>query len=179
MPRVASELKKKLETSSPVIRKGESCGFHVAGYLESKPRLRHVFHERWHNAGEFVIEDCHREFHNPPYGDRVVRAREEQSPVLFNGDNFVANVLINIASSLRYDVRIVPKLLSLKECIELAALVISTSINRLDCYVDLSKYQKIDPDVGEGGHILLIQEDKEQWYEINPMPISRILTKKD
>lgn len=163
---IASKLREKLERIAPKIE--SRCGFHVAGYLESskKPKLRHVFHEKWHDSGKFTDEDCHKEFHTEE-GHKVVYRYERDYPVLFNGDNFIANALFNIAPWVerRPDIRIIPRRLSIEECIDLVTLIIDTSINRLDYYFDLNKYKKIDPDVGGGISILVIKHDEAKWIK--------------
>jgi len=178
--KVASKLKEKLETIQPGIRKGEKCGFHIAGYsqVNGKPRLRHLFHEYWHSTGAFTDEDCHKEYHDI-YGNTVKFRLKRPYPVLFNGDNFIANVLINMGRSLRIPyIRIIPKLLSLEECIELTALVISTSIRRLDYYFDLRKHKKIDPDVGKGGSILVVRKEETKWFDVVSRPAAEILSER-
>lgn len=161
---IASKLKEKLEAVTPKIER--RCGFHIAGYSKSTkiPKLRHVFHENWHDAGQFTNEDCHKEFHTKN-GNKVVYRYERDCPVLFNGDNFIANALFNIARLTRPDIRIIPRRLSLKECIELVDLIINTSINRLDYYFDLNKYKKIEPDVGGGISILVIKDGEPEWIK--------------
>ena len=162
---IASALENELKTQfMPKVDK--RCGFHVAGYSRStkKPRLRHVFHESWHDAGQFTDEDCHWKFHTKN-GHTVTYRYERDYLVLFNGDNFIANVLFNLAPTIRPDIRIIPRQLSLKECIELVDLIISTSINRLDYYFDLSKFKKIEPDVGGGVSILVIRPGAYEWIK--------------
>lgn len=169
---IASKLKEKLEAITPKIQK--RCGFHVSGYLTSaqRPKLRHVFHESWHDVGEFTNENCHKEYHNSD-GDLVIYRYERDYPVLFNGDNFIANSLFNIAKIVRPYIRIIPRKLSLKECTEIVALIIGISINRLDYYFDISKYEKIDPDVGGGISILVIGKKEPKWIPIKCVPIYR------
>ena len=171
---IASKLKEKLEAITPKIKR--RCGFHVAGYSKStqKPKLRHIFHENWHDDGQFTNEDCHKEYH-ASVGNRVVYRYAKDFPVLFNGDNFIANALFNFAKLLRPNIRIIPRRLSLKECTEIVALIISTSINRLDYYFDLSKYEKIDPDVGGGISLLVINKDGPTWITVEYKPIYEIL----
>jgi hypothetical protein len=137
-------------------------GFHVAGYVDSEtgrvPHLRHVFRSDWHEPGEFINEDCHIEYHLAPYGDKVSYRKRKDYPILFNGDNLVANALFNFAPMIRPYYNIVPHLLSLSQCIELAKLVISTSIQRLNYFFDIRQFQKIPPTVGGGVKIAQITE---------------------
>ena len=58
---------------------------------------------------------------------------------------------------------------------EVVALIISTSINRLDYYFDVSKYEKIEPDVGGGISILIINKAKPRWIQIKYKSIHEIL----
>jgi hypothetical protein len=138
---IASKLTQYLGGMTPQIEKGVRMGFHIAGYVETKPKLRHVFHESWHNAGEFTNEDCHTESHfTGGYGflegSKILYRFRKDYPVLFNGDNLVANALFNYAPTLNPYCRIVPHLLKLDDCVELAKLIVSTSIHRLNYYFD-------------------------------------------
>ena len=172
---IASKLKEKLETLEIRMR----CGFHIAGYSESsKPKLRHVFHETWHGKGEFTNEDCNKELHDS-LGNKISYRYAKDFPVLFNGDNFIANALFNFRNldETRPYIRILPRKLSFEECLEVVALIISTSINRLDYYFDVSKYKKIEPDVGGGISILVISKGKPRWIQIKYESIHEILHK--
>jgi hypothetical protein len=140
---VANELKSKLENITPKI---ENCtGIHVAGYLDGKPKLRHVFHSQWHKGGEFTNEDCHKYYHLIDTGDRVAYRQEIEYPTLFNGDNFVANALFNYAPQIQPWYYLSPSELTLDDCISLAKFVIDASIQRLDYFIDSRKFKKIDP----------------------------------
>lgn len=171
---IASKLKIKLEAITPKIEK--RCGFHIGGYSKStkKPKLRHIFHENWHDDGQFTNEDCHKEYHDI-MGNRVVYRCEKDYPILFNGDNFIANSLFNVARLKIPYIRIIPETLSIRECKELVALVITTSINRLDYYFDTRKYKKIDPDVGGGVSILVIKDDSATLIPFEYKPIHEVL----
>ena len=125
-------------------------GLHLAGYMlkedKNVPQIRHVFHEKWHNPGEFVNENIHMEtlqetgrFRFPSY---------RTYPPLFNRDNAIANCLVNyIPNATNGTQRIEPVSLNLEECIELAELVVGVSIQRLNYYVD-SSYKRIPKTVG-------------------------------
>lgn len=156
---IAEKLKEKLEGVTPRI--DDRMGFHVAGYINSDdhkvPHLNHVFHWNWHGPGEFTNEDCHVEYHLPN-GNKVLYKVRKEYPPLFNGDNLVANALFNYAPNIQPYYSIVPHLLSLKDCIELAELVVSTSIQRLNYFFDLTQFQKIPPIVGGGVRIATITE---------------------
>jgi hypothetical protein len=136
-------------------------GFHVVGYSNGAahraPHLRHVFHSDWHRPGEFTNEDCHTEYHLPN-GDKVLYKVRKEYPTLFNGDNLIANALFNYAPSIRPYYGVVTHLLSLHECIELAKLIISTSIQQLNYFFDLRQFQRIQPIVGGGVKMAKITE---------------------
>ena len=75
----------------------DRMGMHLAGYMtiegKAVPQLRHIFHERWHEAGEFVNENSHVEALSK--GGRIPFPVYQPYPPLFNGDNTIANCLIN------------------------------------------------------------------------------------
>lgn len=132
---IAGKLKESLEDIRPRIN--ERGGFHLAGCVREEERnsyrLRHVFHEVWHRAGEFTDENCHTEYHDPS-GNKIIFREPIQYPVLFNGDNFVANALFNYAPFVDRRFRIRPDLLSLQESINLSRLILDTSVRRLTFY---------------------------------------------
>ncbi len=145
---VAEELKNRLEHVVPRIR--IRMGLHLAGYEkrgdEYTPRLRHIFHERWHPSGEFTNEDSNIEWHRE--GERIPFRSRRLFPVLFNGDNAIANCLFNyIPAMTNGRQRIRPEVLTLDECLELAELVVSLSIQRLNYYVD-TRLERIPKTVG-------------------------------
>jgi len=148
---IAEQLKLYFEKCAPSI----DCrmGLHVTGYVKRDgrwiPRLRHVFHTSWLESREFVNEDCHREYHFPN-GNKMIYGTEIQYPPLFNGDNLIANALFNYAPNVRPYYSIIPNLLSLKDCISLAKLVVDISIERLNYFFDQRHFQKIPATVGGG-----------------------------
>ena len=156
---IAEKLKQNLESITPPI--DSRMGFHVAGYVNSGdhkiPHLRHVFRWDWHSPGKFTDEDCHAEYHFPN-GDKVLYKTRKEYPALFNGDNLIANALFNYPTSINPHCSIVPHLLSLNDCIKLAKLVVSTSIQRLNYFFDLRQFQKIPLIVGGGVRIAKITE---------------------
>jgi len=163
---VAEKLKNRLEKALPTLDNG--MGFHIAGYIQADghkvPRLRHVFHS-WQQPGKFTNENSHNEYHLPN-GDKITYQVAKEYPILFNGDNLVANALFNYAPYIKPYFRIVPHLLSLDECVELAKLVVSTSISRLNYYFDIRQYKKIPPIVGGSARIVTITEDgKFNWIQ--------------
>ncbi len=145
---VAEKLKNHLENVVPKIR--IRMGLHLAGYEkrgdEFTPRLRHIFHERWHSSGEFTNEDSNIEWHRE--GERISFPSRRLFPVLFNGDNAIANCFFNyIPLITRGMQRIRPEVLTLDECLELAELIVSLSIQRLNYYVD-TRLERIPKTVG-------------------------------
>lgn len=143
---ISEKLKNYLQDLKPKIQ--SRMGLHLVGYVKKEeeyiPRLRHVFHERWHSAGEFTNENSNIECHLG--GKRIPFRSHFFYPVLFNGDNAIANCLFNyIPSMTRGKQSIRTELLTLDECLELAELVVGVSIQRLNYYVDprLRKIPKI------------------------------------
>jgi len=110
-------------------------GLHIAGYLQEKenyyPKLRHVFHENWHSAGKFTNEDCHIEFHQK--GKKIRFPSYNSYPVLFNGDNNIANCLFNYIPIISNQ-RIRSDLITLDESLDLAEIILSLAIQRLNYY---------------------------------------------
>lgn len=134
---VAEKFKNHLQNVEPKIQ--VRMGLHLAGYVKKEknytPRLRHVFHEIWHNAGDFTDENCHIEYHLN--GKRVPFPSYFPYPPLFNGDNAIANCLFNFIPNMtkgRQQIR--TELLTLDECLELAELIVGVSIQRLNYYVN-------------------------------------------
>jgi hypothetical protein len=165
--KTAEKLKEYLEKIAPPIK--DLMGLHIAGYIKEgsaiHPRLRHVFHWSWHKPGEFTNENCHEEYHFSN-GDRVLFREKRKYPALFNGDNLVANALFNYAPRIRPYYRILTNKLSLKECIELANLIINASIQRIHYFFDVRYFQKIPPTVGGGVQMAQITASEGfRWIE--------------
>ena len=145
---VAEKLKNYLQNVEPKIH--VRMGLHLTGYVKKKeehtPRLRHIFHERWHSSGEFTNEDSNIEWHRN--GERIPFSSYRSFPALFNGDNAIANCLFNyIPSITRGRQRIQTDLLTLDECLDLAELIVGLSIQRLNYYVD-TRLERIPKTVG-------------------------------
>jgi hypothetical protein len=165
---VADKLRNSLSQVTPQI--SDSMGLHLAGYaiIEGKtdpqPQLRHIFHESWHPAGVFVAENCHIES-LAPNGVQAFPAYRPYPP-LFNGDNAIANCLINYIPYMKQGrQKIEPASLKLEECVELAELVVGVSIQRLNYYVD-PQYRKIPKIVGGTVYIAKItQENGFEWVK--------------
>lgn len=158
---VAAELKASLESlTHPIVGR---MGFHIVGYKDNgasnKPQLRHVFQTDWHAPGKFTNEDCHVEYHDE-FGNRVEYRIKREYPTLFNGDSLVANALFNYAPLIQPYYGILPHQLHLSECEELAKLIIGTSIERLDYFFDLRKFEKMKKSVGGGISMGRITEHK-------------------
>lgn len=140
-------------------------GLHLAGYLvkddKAIPQLRHIFHERWHDDGEFTNENCHKEAYLN--GKRFLFKSYVPYPPLFNGDNAIANCLINfIPAMTKGKQKIQPDLLTLEECLELAELVVGMSIKRLNYYVD-TESRKVPKTVG--GKVLIAKITPTEGFE--------------
>ncbi len=67
-------------------------------------------------------------------GNKITFRTPKSYPVLFNGDNFVANALFNYAPLLDNRFQIKTDLLSLKEAEELSNLILDVAISRLPYY---------------------------------------------
>jgi len=68
-------------------------------------------------------------------GSKILYRFCKDCPVLFNGYDLVARALLNYAQALIPHCSIVPHVLKLDDWIELAKLVVSTSIHRLNYYL--------------------------------------------
>ena len=160
LDQVAEKLTNALRKALP--KNTDRMGLHLAGYAKTKsgnvPQLRHIFHEEWHSAGEFVCENCHKESLGE-IGQTIFRDYRPYPP-LFNGDNAIANCLINfIPAMTQQNQRIQPASLNLDECIDLADLVVGVSIQRLNYYVD-PEYRKVPKTVGGTVYIAKITQAK-------------------
>ncbi len=145
---VAEKMKDYLQKVEPRIH--ERMGLHLVGYVKRKegdiPRLRHIFHEYWHSSGDFTNEDSNIECHLD--GKRTPFPSYFSYPVLFNGDNAIANCLFNyIPNITRGNQRIQTDFLTLDECLDLAELIVGMAIQRLVYYVD-PRLQKLPKTVG-------------------------------
>jgi len=159
LDQVAEKLRDHLSKVTPKI--SDRMGLHLAGYAtingKPTPQLRHVFHEKWHIAGVFVAENCHIESLGPV---RKQFPAYRPYPPLFNGDNAIANCLVNFIPAMTNEQqKIAPALLKLEECIDLAALVVGVSIQRLNYYVD-PQYRKVPKTVDGTVFIAKITPDK-------------------
>jgi hypothetical protein len=159
LDQVADKLRDHLRKVTPKI--SERMGLHLAGYvtIEGKPtpQLRHIFHEIWHLAGDFVAENCHIESLKPI---REQFPSYRPYPPLFNGDNAIANCLVNVIPYMNQgSQKIEPASLKLEECIELAELVVGVSIKRLNYYVD-AQYRQVPKTVGGTVYIAKITPSK-------------------
>jgi hypothetical protein len=148
LDQVAEKLTILLRSTTPKIQ--DRLGLHLAGYMKKDdklvPQLRHIFHEKWHKAGEFVCENCHIESLSEQ--GRIKFPSYRPYPPLFNGDNAIANCLVNFIPRMTQGrQRIEPASLTLEECIDLADLVVSVSIQRLNYYVD-PEYRDVPKTVG-------------------------------
>jgi hypothetical protein len=184
LDQVAVKLRDHLSNVTPKIN--ERMGLHLAGYAviegKSAPQLRHIFRESWHLAGEFVAENCHIESLKPV---REQFLSYRPYPPLFNGDNAIANCLVNFIPYMTQQTqKIEPASLKLKECIDLAKLVVGVSIQRLTYYVD-PQYMKVPKTVGGTVYIAKITPAKgfewvkrENWLVLFKLWWKKRVTKK-
>lgn len=80
----------------------KDTGFHIAGFIDEKPKLFHLFHTKNLEKGEFILEDTHKCIHNlmkDPFGrtvfGRIFRQKEEPYTILFNGDFRTTTLIVN------------------------------------------------------------------------------------
>jgi len=110
---------------------GRNMGFHVAGYVDGQPRIRHVFHADWHPSNGFTSEESNRAFHDGQ-GRRIPHTQNgDYVPYisLFNGDNaIVQSLLLSIPAFRGLNYVLDYEALSLEKAIRLAQLLISTTI---------------------------------------------------
>jgi len=163
LDQVAEKLSDCLRNITPKIH--ERMGLHLTGYIRKGdkhvPQLRHIFHERWHRDGEFVCENCHIESLSEK--GRIEFPSYIPYPQLFNGDNAIANCLVNFIPYMTQGrQRIEPASLTLEECIELVELVVGVSIQRLNYYVD-SEFRKVPKTVG--GKVLIAKITPTEGFE--------------
>ena len=97
---ISKKLKSHFEKSK-FMEYDDQLGFHVCGYANGTPYLHHVFHETWLGDNEFIDENAKSEFHQPLANQsgkvcsfqRVYK--DNEFPMLFNGDNKIPNLIIN------------------------------------------------------------------------------------
>jgi len=169
---VAEKMKGYLENINPKIK--DAGGFHLAGCIAESEvesyRLRHVFHETWHEAGEFTNENCHTEYHDP-YGNKITFRKTQLFPVLFNGDNFVANALFNYAPMVDNGFRIRTDLLPVEEAIDLSKLILETAVRRLTYYFGPNQRKALPT---TGGRIFIAKITCKNGFEwIQPRQASK------
>ena len=109
----------------------EAMGFHIAGYLGNNPRIRHVFHEDWHDQNEFTNEETNIEFHDQEGNRHPHTQSEDYIPYLslFNGDNvIVQSLLLSIPGFYGSSYAVDLGRLSLSETVEIVKLLSSLTI---------------------------------------------------
>lgn len=75
-----------------VLENDDELGFHLCGYIDNIQYFHHIFHSKSLKSNDFINEDCKREYH---YGYRTL-VRNLEYPIIFNGDNKIPNILINL-----------------------------------------------------------------------------------
>jgi hypothetical protein len=157
----AHELEQYLHDFSPDYQ----MGFHIAGYQEGMPRIRHVFHVNWHNRNEFTNENSNVEFHDAK-GNRVPHTpKEDYIPFLslFNGDNMVVQSLLLLIPHFRgLNYALDYETLSLEEAVNLSKLLISTTIHLQNF---LRGYRRIGRTCGNGLDVVKITPREISWVE--------------
>ncbi len=132
-------------------------GLHVAGYVGERPKLRHVFYNN--QSKNFINEESNMEFHDQE-GSRIPHTQEEeyvQFIALFNGENqIIEKILIKLPQEGGSGLAIDFDKLSVEEAIELAKLLITTTI-----YIQsfLKIYREIGTTCGNGIDIVTIKRD--------------------
>lgn len=108
-----------------------AMGFHIAGYLGNNPKIRHVFHQDWHDTNEFTNEETNIEFHDHQGNRRPHTPSEDYIPFLslFNGDNvIVQSLLLSIPGFHGSPYTLDLEKFSLNETVELVKLLTSVTI---------------------------------------------------
>lgn len=74
----------------------QPMGFHIAGYLNHRPKIRHVFHQNFHEPNEVTNEETNIEFHDIQGNRQPHTPTEDYVPYLslFNGDNVIVQSLL-------------------------------------------------------------------------------------
>jgi len=85
--RVSKKLKVYFEELN-ILDDEDELGFHVCGYIGEEGHIHHVHHIRSLRKNIFINEDSKREFQGQP--------RYIEHPILFNGDNKIPNLLVNL-----------------------------------------------------------------------------------
>jgi hypothetical protein len=159
----AQELEEYLHNFYP----NHQMGFHIAGYQEGLPRIRHVFHVDWHNRNEFTNENSNMEFHDAQ-GNRIPHTSQENYiPYLslFNGDNIVVQGLLLLVPHFKgLNYALDYETLNLEEAINLSKLLISTTIH-LQSY--LRGYRRVGRTCGNGLDIVTITPTEISWVGRN------------
>lgn len=135
-------------------------GLHIAGYVDGKAKLRHVFHEMWHDKKEFTNEESNIEFHDG-LGRRIPHTIKEEHInliSLFNGENQIINNILNILPQFGgLNLAIDFEKLSLTDAINLSELLITTTI-----YIQnfMKIYRNNGKNCGNGLDIVTITEQE-------------------
>ena len=155
-----------------------SLGFHVCGYLENLPKIRHVFHNKlYHYDGEACNEETNVEFHDT-FGRRISHTRLEdyiKYIILFNGDNSTVRSFLNslpisvgeYTSSSGY--RIDYENMNLNELVSFVKLLLGISIYMQNFLVG---YRRIGNTQGNGIDIVTITPSKIERVLENSKEIS-------
>lgn len=71
-----------------ILEDQDNLGFHICGYIGDNAHIHHVHHISSFERNRFRNEDSKQEFHGT--------TRHIDHPILFNGDNKIPNLIINL-----------------------------------------------------------------------------------
>ena len=89
---IASEKIKKYFEELAILDENDNLGFHVCGYIGDEAHIHHVHHIVGFENNHFKNEDSKQEFHS--------RRRIIEYPILFNGENIIPNLFVNLLTLL-------------------------------------------------------------------------------
>ncbi len=84
---VAAKIKDYFENLA-ILDENDYLGFHICGYIDDTPYIHHVHHIPSFRNNEFNNEDSKQEF--------CGESRVLEYPILFNGDNKIPNLIVNL-----------------------------------------------------------------------------------
>lgn len=73
-----------------VLENDDNLGFHICGYIGDEGHFHHVHHTTNLDKNQFINEDCKKEYNR--------QKKYLEYPIIFNGDNIIPNIFINIIS---------------------------------------------------------------------------------
>jgi len=115
-----------------IYQPSNSMGFHISGFFNNQPQIRHIFHETYHpiQGNNFTLENTNLEYHDINNGRRLPHPNRLDHLALFNGDNIMVNGLINYPPLLTRGQMSIPfNRMNLSEAQKLVELLIGATIN--------------------------------------------------